>query len=281
VRLGQVSSRSLTLDLLPMPVINRAFAPMVRDLRFDVCEMAIATLLQAQSFGKPLMLLPVVLAARFQEPALLCHANSPVKGPADLVGRRVGIRAYSQTTGVWLRGILSETFGILPERICWVTIEDAHVAEYRDPAWTRRAPPGSDLLAMLGTGALDAVIVGNDVPDDASLRPVFPDLRAAAHSFLEKHGFVPVNHVLTMRREIAERQPDVVAELLRMFEAAAAVARDRGVPGPDARDLQGSVALALRYATEQGLLGRSLTLEEVWPRTQSWSDPIARLAGAG
>jgi 4,5-dihydroxyphthalate decarboxylase len=276
VRLGQVSSPSLVLDLLPMPVINRAFAPMVRDLRFDVCEMAIATLLQALSFGKPLMLLPVVLAARFQEPALLCQTNSPIKGPADLVGRRVGIRAYSQTTGVWLRGILTETFGITPEQICWVTIEDAHVVEYRDPAWTRRAPPGSELLAMLRTGALDAVVVGNDMPDGAGLRPVFPDLSDAARSFLIRYGFMPVNHVLTIRREIAERQPDVAAELLRMFDAAASIARDRGVPGPDVAGLQGSVALALRYATEQGLLGRHLDLEEAWPGTLDGLPPLSR-----
>jgi 4,5-dihydroxyphthalate decarboxylase len=264
LRLGQVSSRLLRLDLVSMPIINRAFAPMVRDLQFDVCEMAIATLLQAKSFGKQLLLLPVVLAARFQEPALLCCRSGSVRGPADLVGRRIGIRAYSQTTGVWLRGILLEGFGILPEQIRWITIEDAHVAEYRDPPWTERGAPGSDLLAMLRAGALDAVIVGNDMPDDGDLRPVFADLQAAMGLFRERYGFMPVNHVLTIRREVAERHAGIVTELLRLFEAAAALARDRAAPVPDATCLRDSVALALRYATEQGLLGTSLSLEEVW-----------------
>jgi 4,5-dihydroxyphthalate decarboxylase len=264
LRLGQVSSPLLTLDLVSMPVINRAFAPMVRDLRYDVCEMAIATLLQAKSFHKKLLLLPIVLAARFQESALLCCRNGSVRSPADLVGRRVGIRAYSQTTGVWLRGILLEGFGILPEQIRWTTIEDAHVAEYRDPPSTERAAAGSDLLAMLRAGTLDAVIVGNDVPDADDLRPVFPDLPAAGDSFRKRHGFMPANHVLTVRQEIAERHPGIVAELARLFEAAACVARDRSAPVPDAAGLRDSVALALRYATEQGLLGTSLTLEEVW-----------------
>jgi 4,5-dihydroxyphthalate decarboxylase len=264
LRLGQVSSPLLTLDLVSMPVINRAFAPMVRDLHYDVCEMAIATLLQAKSFHKKLLLLPIVLAARFQESALLCCRNGSIRSPADLVGRRVGIRAYSQTTGVWLRGILREGFGILPEQIHWTTIEDAHVAEYRDPLWTERAAAGSDLLAMLRAGALDAVIVGNDVPDADDLRPVFPDLPAAGNSFRKRHGFMPANHVLTIRLEIAERHPGIVAELTRLFEAAACFARDRSAPVPDAAGLRDSVALALRYATEQGLLGTSLTLEEVW-----------------
>jgi 4,5-dihydroxyphthalate decarboxylase len=267
LRRGQVSSSLLALDFIPMPVINRAFAPMVRDLRFDVSEMAIATFLQARSFGKPLKLLPVVLAARFQQSALLCRQDSTIRGPADLAGRRVGIRAYSQTTGVWLRGILSETFGLMPEQVRWVTIEDAHVAEFRDPAWTERAPAGSNLLAMLEAGVLDAVIVGNDMPDDPKLRSVFPDLPAATKAFLARYGFVPVNHVLTMRQDVAERYPDFATELVRMFEAAAAVARGRATPSqpvPDASGLRDSVAMSLRHATEQGLLGQRLRVEDVW-----------------
>ena len=90
-----------------MPTINRAFAPMVRDGRFDVSEMAIATFLQARAYGKPLVLLPVTLAARFQQSALLCRAKSRIEGAEDLPGCRVGVRAYSQTTGMWLRGILA------------------------------------------------------------------------------------------------------------------------------------------------------------------------------
>jgi len=160
-----------------MPTINRAFAPMVRDQRFDVSEIAIATFLQARAYRKPLVLLPVVLAARFQQSALLCRVDSAIRGPGELAGCRVGVRAYSQTTGVWLRGILSDSYGLRPEEIRWITFEDAHVPEYRDPPWTERALPGKDMLAMLHEGELDAIIVGNDLPDDPALRPVFPILR--------------------------------------------------------------------------------------------------------
>ena len=137
---GAVSSPRLRLDLAPVPVISRAFAPMVREGRYDASEMAIATFLMAKAAGKDLVLLPVVLAARFQEGALLCRADGGVRGPADLEGRRVGVRAYSQTTGMWLRGILQERFGLRPEAVRWVTFEDAHLAEYRDPPWAERAP---------------------------------------------------------------------------------------------------------------------------------------------
>src|SRR5215207_10380199 len=88
-----------------------------REQRFDVSEIAIATFLQAKAYRKPLVLLPVVLAARFQQSALLCRTDGDIRRPGDLVDRRVGVRAYSQTTGVWLRGILADEHGIRPEAV--------------------------------------------------------------------------------------------------------------------------------------------------------------------
>src|SRR5262249_51212977 len=132
LRHGAIASDRLRLAFADLPTINRAFAPMVRQQRFDVCEMAIATFLQARAYDKPLVLLPVVLAARFQETALLCRSDSAITGPRDLVGRRVGVRAYSQTTGVWLRGLLADWHGVRPQDVTWISFEDAHVAEYRD-----------------------------------------------------------------------------------------------------------------------------------------------------
>src|SRR3712207_9191685 len=84
---GAAASPRLRLDLAPVPVISRAFAPMVREGRYHACEMAIATFLTAKAAGKDLALLPVVLAARFQEGALLRRADGPVRGPADLAGQ--------------------------------------------------------------------------------------------------------------------------------------------------------------------------------------------------
>src|SRR5688572_12465807 len=120
---GRIASDRLRLEFADIPTINRAFAPMVREQRFDVCEMAIATFLQAKAWGKPLVLLPVVVAARFQQSALLCRADGGIGSPADLAGRRVGVRAYSQTTGMWLRGILADEYGVRPEQVRWITFE--------------------------------------------------------------------------------------------------------------------------------------------------------------
>lgn len=263
---GRIGSPLLRLDFADIPVISRAFAPMVREGRFDVSEMAIATFLQAKAMGRPLVLLPVVLAARFQQSALLCRAGSDIHGPADLAGRRIGVRAYSQTTGMWLRGIIAEDGGPLPPECRWVTFEDAHVAGIADPPWAERAPQGQEMMAMLREGALDAVILGNDVPEDPDLRTVYADPLAAAASFWDRHRIVPANHLLTVSRDLAEQRPDLVLELLRMVRAAAAPAPPGGHgPPPSSRAaLRPVLELALRYMAEQGMLPRPLTVEDAW-----------------
>ncbi|SHI71676.1 4,5-dihydroxyphthalate decarboxylase [Roseomonas rosea] len=263
---GGVTSPLLRLDFADVPVISRAFAPMVRELRFDVSEMAIATFLQARAMGRPLVLLPVVLAARFQQSALLCRQESTIRSPADLSGRRIGVRAYSQTTGMWLRGIIAEEGGPRPAESRWVTFEDAHVAGIADPPFAERAAPGQDMLAMLRAGELDAVIVGNDMPDDPGLRTVFPDPAAAAEAFWQRHRMVPVNHMLCVTRELAEGRPELVREVVRMLrQAATAVPPDgRGPPPASRAALRPVIELALRYMTEQDMLPRPLTPDEVW-----------------
>jgi 4,5-dihydroxyphthalate decarboxylase len=257
---GAIVSPLLKLDCVDLPVPSRAFAPMVREARYDVSEMAIATFLMAEAWGKPLVLLPVTLAARFQEGALLCRADGPVRGPADLAGKRVGVRAYSQTTGMWLRGTLAERHGVAPDAVRWLTFEDAHVAEYGDPPWAERAAKGADMLAMLKSGELDAAIFGNDTPQDPALRTVFPDVAAAGEAFRAAHGFVPVNHLLCVRAEIAQTHPELVVELTRMLRDALA-----GTALPVGRAaLRPAIELASRYCAEQGLLPRPLDLDEVW-----------------
>jgi 4,5-dihydroxyphthalate decarboxylase len=267
LKADRVSSGLLELNFAPVAPISKAFAPMVRHLKYDVCEIATATFFQAKAYGKKIALLPIVTLARFQEAALLCRVDSPITGPADLKGRRVGVRAYSQTTGLWLRGRLADDYGVAPESIDWVTFEDAHVAEYRDPPHARRAAPGQALLAMLKEGAIDAAIFGADAPGDAALRSVFPDPQAAGRAFLAARGFTPINHMICVREDLAEARPELIEELMRMFREAAALARSEAgavPPSPGRGAIDSALELAARYASEQGLTPRQLTLDEVW-----------------
>jgi 4,5-dihydroxyphthalate decarboxylase len=262
LRSGEVASPDFAFDFKDIKPVNRAFAPMARERRFDVSEMAIATVLQAIAYGVEITLLPVVMASRFQEAALFVRADSPLESPAELKGKRIGVRAYSQTTGLWLRGILQESFGVAPTDVAWTTFEGAHVAAYQDPAFVTRAPAGKDLLTMLREGEIDAAIVGADVPDDPALRLLFKDPAAAGEAFYARHGFIPINHMIVVKRELAGLGPELCRLFAQSKARAPAQPRDRAPIGRT--KVAASVRLAAQYAYEQGLTPKLLSDEEIW-----------------
>src|SRR3954453_15434554 len=135
---GKVKSDRVAINFSDIKPANRFFKPMVRELKFDISEMAIGTFLQAKAYNKPLVLLPATIMGRFQNGTLLYNAQRGTLTPKDLAGKRVGVRAYSQTTGIWIRGILTNDYGVDTDSFKWVTQEDGHVAEYREPAGVER-----------------------------------------------------------------------------------------------------------------------------------------------
>src|ERR1700730_17482416 len=167
---------------------------MVREQAFDVSEMAIVTYLMAKSFNKPMVLLPNVVVARFQHAYALYDAKQGTLKPADLNGKRVGIRSFPTTTGAWLRGILANDYGVDLNSIDWVTFEDAHVAEFKDT--TKRAPAGKEIVQMLVDRELDAVL-GEKV-ERPGLKSLFPDAAGEEHTWFSKHGVLPVNHMVVI-----------------------------------------------------------------------------------
>src|SRR5215472_5098754 len=109
---GEVRSPVVSFDFADIKVANQGFKPLVREQKFDAGELAIVTFLQAKLYGKPYVLLPAVVMGRGQHHTIAYNAERGALRPADLPGRRVGVRAYSQTTGVWLRGILANDYGV-------------------------------------------------------------------------------------------------------------------------------------------------------------------------
>src|SRR6267143_5070786 len=169
---GSIKSDLVTLDFAEYSPTNKGFKPMVREAAFDVSEMAIVTYLMAKSFGKPMVLLPDVVLARFQHGHALYNAKAAKLSPRDLDGKRIGIRSFTTTTGAWLRGILANDHGVDLNSVDWVTFEDAHVAEFKDT--TKRAPAGKQIIQMLLDGELDAVL--GEKSDHPDLRPLFADV---------------------------------------------------------------------------------------------------------
>jgi 4,5-dihydroxyphthalate decarboxylase len=272
IKRGDVASELLALQFTEINPVNRAFMPMAREQKFDVSEMAIVTYLQAKAYGKPLVLLPATMMGRFQHGTMLYNSDRGILGPRDLPGRRVGVRAFSQTTGVWIRGILWKDYGLDLGAVKWVTFEDAHVAEYRDPPGVERAAPGKDITKMLIDGEIDAAIFGGAMPSEPQLKSVIPEPDAAAKDWYKKTGAVPVNHMVVLKETLAKSHPDVVRELYRMLlDSKQAI----GLPKAGTVDLipfgfdalKPSLELMSSYAFEMKLTPKRYTVEEIFDDT--------------
>jgi 4,5-dihydroxyphthalate decarboxylase len=257
---GSVKSDLVTLDFAEYSPTNKGFKPMVRDGAFDVSEMAIVTYLMAKSFGKPMVLLPSVVVARFQHAYALTNAKWATPTPAGLNHKRVGIRSFTTTTGAWLRGILANDYGVDLNSIDWVTFEEAHVAEFRDT--TLRAPPGKEIIPMLLDGELDAVL-GEKV-DRPGLQPLFSDAAAEEKSWFARHGVLPINHMVVVSEKLSRTHPEAVREVQRMLRESAALAPPAAVPRFDTGEMRRSLQLITEYTAQQGLIPRAFAVDELF-----------------
>src|SRR5580698_1544346 len=253
---GEVTSDHVAFDFAEVTPIWSGFKAMVRERAFDVSEMAVVTYLIAKSFGKPMVLLPAVMTGRIQHAWAIYNGKRGALTPADLNGKRVGIRSFTTTTGAWLRGILANDYGVDLNAIDWVTFEDAHVAEFVDT--TRRAPAGKQIVQMLLDGELDAIL-GEKVeyPD---LKPLFADVKAEEARWFAKHAVKPINHMVVVAQELSDRHPEVVREVHRMLSEAASAANARF----RAAEMRRSLECITGYTAEQGLIARRFAADELF-----------------
>ena len=269
---GEITSPTLTLDFVDVKPMHTAFKPMVREHAYDASEMALVTYLQAKEHNKGLTLLPAAMLARFQHGTMLHNTARGRLTPAGLAGKRIGVRSYSQTTAAWIRGILQNDYGVDLSGVQWVTFEDGHVAEAKDPPGVVRADKGKDITKMLIDGELDAAIYGAAMPDDPRLQSVIENPDAEVSLWFAKHQLVPVNHMVVVTGELARAKPAAVVELYRMLAAgrqAAGKAADLPPGGIDTAPFgkdanRPCLELLISYCVQQRLISRRLTVDELW-----------------
>ena len=266
---GEIKSPSVALDIADIPQAHVAFKRVVRDLEFDVAELAIVTYLMARAHGKPYTLLPVVVLSRFQHPFLVYNATRGELRPGDLKGRRVGIRSYSVTTTMWLRGVLMNDYGLDIDTVKWVTSEEAHVAEFKDPPTVVRAPAGRDLLSMLYDGELDAIVLGDKTLKDPRLKRLIPDPDQAAKAWHARHRAIQINHMVVVKDPLSKSNPDAVREVYRMFKESKRLAPP---PAPGELDMtpiglekmRRDLDIAIEYVHQQRLIPKRYTVDELF-----------------
>lgn len=263
----QITSDDLDLQFIDYSPINKSFVPMIESQPFDVCEMALGTFLQALDIGCPIRLLPVVMGGGFHHGSLWYDpANGELK-PEDLAGRSVGVRSYTQTTGIWVRGVLEHQYGVKSDDVTWISTEDGHVAQYNNPSNVDILPKDTDLVEMVHSGSLAAVIMGPKQSNGSGLQRIIPNVDEAIKAWYEENQAVPINHMVVVAEDLISRNPAAVEEIYNMFKQGIEMAPDGKTPpavyaGKDA--VMNAVKLAIQYSLEQKLISRSFEMNEIF-----------------
>jgi 4,5-dihydroxyphthalate decarboxylase len=287
---GRVSVPGVDLHFADFPNILQPIRQMCRDLAFDICEMPLVSYLLAREQGQPFTAMPVFVLRRFPQRSMFTSLAAAVNDPRDLVGKRAGARAYTDTTGVWSRGILKMMHGVDISTVRWLVSDEEHVAGYQLPANVRREPE-ADLLGMLSRGGLQLTV---NIPSSSSprelppgIRPLLPDRAGAERAGYERTAIFPPSHTVVVRDSVLDAHPWLARELHQAFERARDLGlRDLAAEGPcagweqellDNRDLVGeqplahglaanhrALAMLIKFAREQGILSSAPRPEDVF-----------------
>jgi 4,5-dihydroxyphthalate decarboxylase len=282
---GTIKIPGVELEFVEIEPVHDGFGAMADRLEFDVAEMAITTYILARSFDKQITGLPAVVSRNFHHRRMLYNAKSGIREPKDLEGKRVGIRAYTQTMPLWNRGVLKNEYGVDLDKINWVVFEGAHVKAYQNPSNVEMAPAGKKIGQMLLAGEIDAAI-GADGAESPDIKPLIPNAAEVEVEWFKKHGVYPINHMITVRNDLVAENPSILEQLFAAFkEAKQAYMQHLDGPGPlSAADqnmirLKGivgdplpygvaanrrAIEMAAQFAYEQHIVPKLYTVEELF-----------------
>jgi len=215
---GTATSDKFDMEHIDVSPVTSIFRRMVRGLEFDVCEMALSTYLCARAHGKAFTGIPIFLTRSFYHGGITYNQKSGIKSPDDLAGRKIGVRGYTVTPGVWTRGLLQTVYGLDLNSVTWVLSGDEHVAEYVAPSNVVSSPNG-DLNAMLLSGEIDAAI-GAGASDSPDIKHLFSDPDGADADWFSSTGLYPISHMLVAKNDHLESKPWLAGELFSLFQAA-------------------------------------------------------------
>lgn len=223
LRAGVVSVDGFNLEFTDVKRMPDAYRAMARTQPYDICEMAPTSYLMAIATGAPITALPLPMTRRFRHAGIQRLRSSAIRGPKDLEGRSVGVRAYGVTAAVWTRGILAEEYGLDLDKVTWLTEEDENIQSVALPPNVRRIEAGQSLAAMMKSGQLEAAFAGlAGAGDDLGeqLVELVDDAEAREQAWFRKTGIYPLHGVIVVRNDVLVDNPALPAALFNAFVQA-------------------------------------------------------------
>ena len=301
---GEVTVKDFDIEFIetgamPWPY----FTDMVTDISYDMAEQAFSHYLTALDRGKPLTAIPVFNSRFFPQMGTRIRKGGPIKEPRDLIGRKMAGYGWCSNPCVWIKGILTHQYDVPFERVTWVEDEtnpffmmlDSPRAErfqIEKIGGFKQSSPEDVFgrgLTLLEDDRIDALVAaGGGAALTAVSDMLFADTEAEIRKYVEATSVFPINTVITMKREVAEANPDLAPRLLEAFGEAKRLYNKEVADGVEADHMglrndflkelglaalehgyapdlnRRAVDMMLAYCFEQGVTGRLLGAEDIF-----------------
>ena len=302
IKNGSIPIAGVAPEFVEVNPIIAAFRRMVRNIEFDACEIACTTYIVARAYGRPFKALPIFLMRNFHHGGIVYREDAHIKTPKDLEGKKVGVRAFTVTTGAWTRGILAAEYGLDVSKVTWVVDDEEHVQELKLPPNVIHVLNGKSLVSMMAAGEIQAGFtanagIGREGPPKEGwaagaqatpqvYRDLIPNTGPLEEAWFKRTGVYPMHGVLVVKDELLKKHPWLVKSLYQAFTEAKNryVARLRAGEGDSAHDKRyrgylklmddplpfgiqanlPSINMLIDIATRQGLIPRRMSVDELF-----------------
>lgn len=297
---GSVKPDGIELTVLTEMTSDIRHWRMIRGREFDVAELSMSNYLAAKFRGQAFSAIPVFLHRRFRHGFTFINMDKGIHKPTDLIGRKVGLRNFSATSNLWIRGILEHEFQVPHKKILWYK-QDEEEVELNLPKEisVQKIPPGKSVERMVAEGELDALIhpelIQPILDRDPRVGRLFPNYKELEIDYYKRTAIFPIMHTTAIKQEIVERYPWVQTSLFQAFEKAKEIAykrmeNPRRVPLAwfrhaleEQEELLGrdpwayglgeanrkNLDTLMQYSYEQGFIGGKLALEDLFAEVSS------------
>ncbi|HLF77730.1 MAG TPA: ABC transporter substrate-binding protein [Dehalococcoidia bacterium] len=281
---GSIKLPHAELEFVEFSPQSAAFQKMVPVAELDLVEMVLTHYLIARDYDKPFIAIPVFPGRQFHHGGVVYNVKSGIRTPKDLEGKRVGVRTYGVSRGFWARAFLAREYKVDISRVTWVVNDPEDIAAYRPPANVELV--SGDLENMLEEGQIDAAI-GVSMARSPDFKPLLDDANAAAAASFRTTGIYPINHLIVLRQELVDHDPQLPLDLFNAFcEAKAAflgqvdmgaelgahekaLAALRHIVGPDPMPYgiernRNALQASVEEAAAQGLTSKQFAVDELF-----------------
>ncbi len=225
---GSMSPDGIALNYLPLEA-EEIFWRMGHHQEFHASEMSLSNYITMTSRGeRPFIAIPVYPSRYFRHSCVFINTDRGLDKPEDLSGKRIGVAEYAMTAAVWIRGFMSDDYGVKASDAEWFT--GGQEVPGRKERIALRLPPeikvqpipqDRTLNDMLDKGEIDAIVSARIPSCYAAgaphIRRLFPDFKSVEIDYYRRTRLFPIMHTVVIRKDVYEADPWVARSLYTAF----------------------------------------------------------------